>query len=168
MPYRRNRRRSFGAKPVIQSYKQVTVDGPASRAAATNISHTIVAGVDDYAGPTAANNEVPTGAVIKFLTILRSYSVLSNVSSLLHFNLQLLRAGLPAVTPGAVGGSPQRNTIVHTDMKFIGFNQKTNIRLRIKIPPIFQRIREGDLWLIIYRADVVFASATQAIYKFYR
>ncbi len=112
----------MGPKAVIQSYKQITVDGPASRAAATNITHTIVSGVDNYTGPSAANNEVPTGAVIKFLNIITNFSVLSNVSSLLHFNVELLRAGMPAITPGAVGGSAQRNTVIHTDMKFIGFN----------------------------------------------
>ncbi len=72
------------------------------------------------------------------------------------------------MTPGAVGGATNRNTVIHTDMKFIGQSQNTNIRLRIKIPPIFQRIREGDTWEIVYRCDAVFASATQAIYKFYR
>ncbi len=168
MPYRNRRRRSMGARPVIQSYKQITVDGPASRAAATDISHRIVLGVDNYTGPSAANEEVPTGAVIKFLTILASFSNLVQVSGLLHFNLQCKRSGIVTVTPGAVGGSPQRNTVIHTAMRFIGQNQNTNIPLRVKIPPTFQRIREGDSWIIVYRADVVFASATQAIYKFYR
>ncbi len=158
----------MGARPVIQSYKQITVDGPASRAAATNIAHDIVVGVDNYSGPTALNNEVPTGAVVKFVNIFASFSNLVLVSGLLHFNIQCRRAGILGATPGAIGGSNLRNTIIHTEMKFIGQNQNTNIRLRIKIPPIFQRIREGDVWRIVYRVDAVFASATQAIYKFYR
>jgi len=169
MVFRRGRRRrSYGARPVIQSFKQVTVDGPASRAAATNINHTIVSGVDNYTGPSAANSEVPTGAVIKYLTILTSFTNLVSVSALLHFNLQLLRSGMPGVTPGVVGGDPNRNAVIHTAMLFLGQNQNNNIRIGIKIPPIFQRVREGDLWRIVYRCDAVFASCTQAIYKFYR
>ncbi len=169
MSFRRNRRRRSSApRAVIQSYKQISVDGPASRASATNILHTIVSGVDNYTGPGGAFNNVPTGAVVKFITILATFTNLVSISSLLHFNVQLRRSGISAVTPGAVGGSPNRNTVIHTDMKFIGQNQNTNIRISLKIPPIFQRVREGDTWIIVYRADTVFASATQAIYKFYR
>ncbi len=158
----------MGPRAVIQSYKQVTIDGPASCAAATNIIHGIALGVDNYNGPTGANEEVPTGAVIKFITILASFTNLVNVSSLLHFNVQLRRAGIATITPGAIGGSSGRNTVIHTDMRFIGQNQNTDIRIGLKIPPIYQRIREGDSWILVYRADTVFASATQVIYKFYR
>jgi len=171
MVFRRNRRRnsrSFGARPVIQSYKQVTVDGPASRAAATTIIHNVAIGVDNYTGPTATNNEVPTGAVIKFVTVMLAFTNLVSVSSLLHLNFICLRAGAAGVTPGVVGGDPNRNTVIHTMMKFLGQDQNSNFVLGIKIPPIYQRIREGDIWRIVYRTDTVFASATQAIYKFYR
>ncbi len=169
MSYRRGRRRRTSApRAVIQSYKQISVDGPASRAAATNILHTFVSGTDDYSGPGGAFNNVPTGAVVKFITILASFTNLVTISALLHFNVQLRRAGISAVTPGAVGGNTNRNTVIHTDMKFLGKDQNNNIRIGLKIPPLFQRIREGDTWIIVYRADTVFASATQVIYKFYR
>ncbi len=152
----------------IQSFKQVTVDGPASRLAATDIVHQFLIGVDNYTGPSAANSEVPTGAKVMSVTILASFTNLVSVSSLLHFNIACLRTGMLVPTPGAVGGNPARNTVIHTDMKFLGQDQNNNVRIRIKIPPIMQRIREGDKWFIIYRTDTVFASATQAIYKFYR
>ncbi len=162
---RRSQRRM---QPVIQSYKQITVDGPASRAAATTIFHVFVAGIDNYAGPTAANKEVPTGAVVKYITILASFTNLVSISALLHFNVVCQRSGMVTPTPGAVGGEPTRNTVIHTAMMFIGKEQNTNIRLQIKIPKIYQRIREGDQYVLAYRTDAVFASATQVIYKFYR
>ncbi len=166
---RGRRRRSYSSpRNPIQSYKQIAVDGPASRAAATNIFHTFVRGVDDYAGPTALNQEVPTGAVITSVIIFASFTNLVSVSALLHFNVIIQRSGQASPTPGAIGGSPVRNTVVHTEMKFLGQNQNNNIRLMIKVPRIMQRIREGDLWTLVYRADAVFASATQVIYKFYR
>ncbi len=153
---------------VIQSYKQISIDGPASRAAATNIIHNFVSGIDNYTGPGAGNLEVPTGALIKFITILTSFTNLVSVSALLHFNVVHLRAGQTVPTPGAIGGDSRRNQVIHTDMKFLGQNQNNNIRLRIKIPKHIQRVREGDIWSLVYRADAVFASATQVIYKFYR
>jgi len=165
---RRGTRRRTSSLVTVQSYKQITVDGPASRAAATNIIHIIATGVDNYTGPSAANNEVPTGAVIKFITIFLTFTNLVSVSSLLHLNIQLLHTGQGSITPGSIGGSPARNQVYHTMMKFLGHDQNSNFMISFKIPQRVQRMRESDQWSIVYRADTVFASATQAIYKFYR
>ncbi len=151
----------------IQSFKQITVDGPASRAAATVISHEILVGVDNYTGPTT-NKEVPTGAKVNSILIFNTFSNLVSISALLHYNVQILRSGQTGVTPGSVGGDSQRNQVIHTDMKFLGKEQNTNWQIRLKIPPMYQRIREGDKWFISYQVDAVFAAATQALYKFYR
>jgi len=164
---RRGTRRRMALQP-IQSYKQVSVDGPASRAAATNIFHTFLTGVDNYAGPTAANKEVPTGAKVMSVLVMVCFSNLVSISALLHMHVQFQRSGMPVVTPGAVGGDPNRNTIVSTRMLFIGKEQNNNLMFLVKVPKIFQRIREADNWILEYRADAVFASATQVIYKFYR
>jgi len=169
VPFHRNtnRRRTSGMNP-IQSYKQVSVDGPASRAAATNIIHSYLAGVDNYAGPTAANSEVPTGARVMSVLVMATFSNLVGISALLHFDLQCHRANTPIVVPGVQGGNPERNTVIHTRMFFIGQNQNTSLMFRVKIPRIYQRIREGDSFNIVYRCDAIFTSATQVIYKFYR
>ncbi len=166
VPY--HRRRSNMRMQPIQSYKQVSVDGPASRAAATNILHSFLAGVDNYTGPTALNSEVPTGAKVMSVLIMVTLSNLVSISALCHLDIQLFRTGTPVITPGAVGGNTARNTVIHTRMFFIGQNQNTSLMFRVKIPKIYQRIREGDNWNIVYRCDAVFASATQVIYKFYR
>ncbi len=168
MVFRRRRRNFTSNLQVIQSYKQIAVDGPASRAAATTIVHTFVNGVDNYTGPTGSNSIVPTGAKVMSIIIFACFTNLVSVSSLLHLNVQMRRAGIAGITPGNVGGASQRNTVIFTDMKFLGQNQNSNFIFRLKIPKMFQRIREGDSWEIRYQADAVFASATQVIYKFYR
>ncbi len=152
----------------IQSFKQINVDGPASRAAATNIAHTVLVGVDNYTGPSAANNEVPTGAKVMSILVMATFTNLVSISSLLHLNFQFMRSGQAPITPGSIGGQPQRNQVISTMMKFLGQNQNSNYMWTIKIPKMYQRIREGDFWSIMYRTDTVFASATQCIYKFYR
>ncbi len=157
----------MGMQP-IQSYKQISVDGPASRAAATNINHTFLSGVDNYSGPTVNNDEVPTGCSVMSVLLMLTFTNLVEISSLLHLNIQCRRNGTGAITPGVVGGNPERNTVIYTQMVFLGKNQNNNFMFRVKIPKIYQRIREGDNWQIRYRADTVFASATQVIYKFYR
>ncbi len=152
----------------IQSYKQITVDGPASRAAATDILHTFVKGVDNYTGPSATNNEVPTGSKIMGGVIMLAFTNLVSVSALVHFDVQFNRSSSPIISPGSVGGSPNRNQITTTRMFFIGKDQNSNLMFGLKVPKIYQRIREGDTWSLVYRCDAVFASATQVIYKFYR
>ncbi len=166
--YRRGGRRSSNLGSIVQSFKQITVDGPASRSAATNIVHDFLKGVDNYDGPTALNNEVPTGAKVMSVYIMATFTNLVSVSSLLHFMIGCRRAGQTFPTGGAVGGSNSRNLIIHTAMVFLGHDQNNNYVFRIKIPRIYQRIREGDTFSLLYRADTVFASATQVIYKFYR
>jgi len=164
---RRSSRRRMRLQP-IQSFKQITVDGPASRAAATLITHTFVNGVDNYVGPTANNFEVPTGAKVMGFLVIANFTNLVGVSASLHFHIQCARTGIPSVTPGAVGGDPNRNTIIHTRMVFLGKDQNSNWMFYVKVPRIFQRIREGDIWRLSYQCDTVFASQTQIIYKFYR
>jgi len=170
VPYRRGRSRGSRSSTMnpIQSFKQISVDGPASRAAGTDIVHSYAFGVDNYTGPGANNNEIPTGAKVSSVTIMAAFTNLVSVSALVHFQLECLRSGQSGPTPGAVGGNPERNNVIHTRMFFIGQNQNTNLMFRVKIPRIFQRVREGDIWTITYRCDAVFASATQAIYKFFR
>ncbi len=152
----------------IQSYKQISVDGPASRLAATNIIHTFAKGLDNYVGPTAVNNEMPTGAKVFRIIIMLAFSNLVAINALLHFDIQWNRSSSPIVTPGAVGGNPNRNQITDTRMFFIGKEQNSNLMFSVKVPRIYQRVREGDTWSLVYRCDAVFTSATQVIYKFYR
>ncbi len=165
--YRANRRRrSMGLRP-IDSFKQVTVDGPASRAAATNILHQILLGVDHFTAP-ATNIEVPTGAKVFSLLIMGSFMNLTSVALTTHFNITLLRSGQAAPVPGVIGGSNVRNQVIYTQMKMLGKDQNNNLMVRVKVPRSMQRIREGDNWFIQYQSDAVISSITQCIYKFYR
>ncbi len=164
----RNRRRRQNLGTIVQSYKQISVDGPASRAAATNIVVPILLGVDNYVGPTALNREVPTGSKVMSFLLMVTFSNLVSISALIHMHVQFKRSGSATVTPGAVGGDPLRNQITTTRMFFIGKEQNTSMVILVKVPRLYQRIREADDWVLTYRCDAVFASASQAIYKFYR
>lgn len=169
MPFhtRRRGRSQVRLGSIIQSFKQIFIDGPASRAAATNIESNFLIGVDNYTGP-VANQQVPTGAVVKSIDLQIGMSNLVLVSANFVWTLQLLRSNQGAITPNSQGGDNQRNQVIYTRNVFVGQNQNYNPHVRIKIPPKFQRIREGDLWKIVSRADAVHASVIQVIYKFYR
>ncbi len=146
----------------IQSFKQVFVDGPATRVAATNIQSTFVVGVDNYVGPTG-NQEVPTGATINSINVQIGFSTSVNLVNLI-WTVQLLRSGQGVITPNAQGGNPQRNQVIHTMNFMLNVGTVRNFNTQIRIPPKFQRVREGDLWTIVSRGDTAHTSIIQVIY----
>ncbi len=152
----------------INSYKQVSVDGPASRVSATNIIHSVAEGVDNYTGPSAFNREVPTGAKVMSIDLQCAFTNLVGISANMVLSVQIAYSNQSFITPNAQGGNNQRNQVFFTKNVFLGQNQNSNFHWRIKIPKRYQRIREGQFIAVVYRCDTVFASVTQAIYKFYR
>jgi hypothetical protein len=128
----------------------------------------MVSGVDNYTGPSAANNEVPTGAVVKYIDIQGAVTNLVSQSAYVWVSIEHLRSGQVVTDPRATGGSPQRNQIHLQLLRMIGKDQNQNFHIKFKIPSKFQRVREGDSWQLVINSDVVTGQAWQMIYKFYR
>lgn len=164
------KRKFYGPRAVIQSYKKVLNDAPASRLAATTISLNIAKGVDSLAagqtGPIDA--DVPTGCVIKYIEIEWAFMNLLSAGNFIHSTIQKLRANQAPVSPNVVGGNPQRNQVFHQTFRSAGFNQNGNMVLKFKVPKSFQRMREGDVWQFNRIGTGVFSDGLQIIYKFYR
>ncbi len=155
---------------VIQSFKKVINHALTSRAAGASIGHPLVTGVDSVAagqtGPTDTN--VPTGSVIRFVEVQYSWTNLVSVSHIINGMIQFQRSGSAIVDPILVGGNPNRNQIMNQFMRSVGQNQNGNITIRVKVPSIYQRIREGDVWTLVTNATQVYSDQVQAIFKFYR
>jgi len=155
---------------VIQSFKMVVNHAPTSRAAGASITHRILRGVDSISagqsGPTDA--DIPTGSVVKFIELQYSAVNLVTVAMFMHTTVQLKRSGNATISPLLVGGNPLRNTIINQSMRNIGKDQNANWVLRLKIPSIYQRIRDGDDWNLVSNASQVYTDAAQFIYKFFR
>ncbi len=167
MPYPRRRRRSR-PRAVIQSYKQLIQNAPASHAAATIDVNTMAIGVDSYTGPTAANNEVPTGAIIEKFDIQIAVQNLVNIASFVWVSIQHLRSGQAAINPRAAGGSPQRNQVHLMLHRCVGMNQNINFHIPFKVPRKYQRVREGDVWQVTVESQNIWTDSSQIIYKFLR
>ncbi len=156
----------MSAKRPIQSFKQIFIDGPASRVAATKIDSNFLVGVDNYTGPTG-NQNVPTGCTVSSIDVqIGAHGSVSLINYV--WTLQLLRSAQGSIAPNAQGGSPQRNQVIYTRNVMLANNSNYNPHVRLKIPPKFQRVREGDIWKIVSVGDTAYASVIQVIYKFYR
>ncbi len=167
MPYRRRRRQMVARNP-IQSYKQAIQNAPASTVAGV-VNHPLVVGVDNYTGPSAANNEVPTGAVVTGFDIqVASQNNLASSAIFLWASIQHTRSGQSPLDPRSLGGNPQRNQTFRQRLLILGVGQNSNLYWKFRIPKKFQRVREGDQWILTLNADGTTIRASQIIYKFYR
>lgn len=174
MPYfrrrYRTRRRGYRGKAPIQSFKKVLNYAGASRGASAIIDFTIVTGVDSVAaGQTSVTDtQVPTGATVKYFDITYGDSNLVAVSYFNHKTIQLVHSGQTRIDPRTVGGDPQRNQVFYQRLDMLGKEQNGTYRIRFKVPPRFQRVREGDKWQFTVVGDQVHTDICQIIYKFYR
>ncbi len=170
MVFRRGSRRRFMPRPVIQSFKKVLNDAPASRLAATNIITNLSVGVDSAAAgqtsPTDAN--VPTGSSIRFFEIQWAMGNLTGGNNFFHVTIQLTRSSQSVVSPNVVGGNTQRNQVFFQSLFQIGTEQNGSRVYRFRVPKMFQRVREGDTWRFVRQGDATFTDSVQVIYKFYR
>ncbi len=169
MPRHFRRMRRSTPRNVIQSYKKVINFAPTSR---TPVGQVLVLtnGVDSVAagqtGPTDA--DVPTGSVIRYIEITYCFTNLLAVVLFHHMSIQLTHSGQTVITANVVGGDPQRNQVFFQKLMSLGQNQNGFYTMRFKVPPKFQRVREGDKWNLSYIANNSYTDAVQVIYKFYR
>ncbi len=165
--YRGSRSRSI--QPVIQSYKKVILHINASFTAGF-AQEQLAVGTDSVAaGQTSATDTaVPTGSIIKFIEVQFAVSNVVSTPCYMDVTLQYFLGGQTVIDPHIVGGSNQRNQVLHMDMYQVGGDQNANRRYRFKIPKKFQRIREGMTWTIGWRNTATVNRQVQAIYKFYR
>ncbi len=156
-------------RPVIQSFKKVINYAGVSQAAG-NRDLPITNGQDSVAaGQTSpTDTSVPTGSVVKFIEVQIALGQIVGGSVLVHYSMQLLHNGQTTVASNVVGGSPQRNQVFRQYSFSLGINQNFNRTIAFKIPSRFQRIREGDLWILQITTSNTLTQQFQMIYKFYR
>lgn len=152
---------------VTQSYKHIRNIAPASIAAGTQTAHLMAQGVDNYVGPGANNNQVPTGAIVTGFDIQVGFANLVSIASFVWVTVQHLRSGQTAIDNQGVGGNAQRNQVHLQLQRTLGQNQNRDFHLNFKIPKKYQRVREGDEWRICLKSDTIRTEAVQIIYKHY-
>ncbi len=164
------RRRRMRMAPVIQSFKKVLNEAPASRVAGSSILSFVSQGVDSVAaGQTSVtDSNVPTGAVIKYFEIQWALGNVSGGNNFFHCAIELIHSGQTQVNPNTVGGNAQRNQVFFQSLFQLGNDQNGSRTYRFKVPKRFQRVREGDSWRFIRIGSAVYTDSTQIIYKFYR
>ncbi len=155
---------------VVQSYKKVLNFAPTSQSASTKITKVLSSGTDSTAagqtGPT--DGAVPTGSIIRFFDIQYVVENVGSTGLFQSITMQRMHTGQPTVDPLVVGGNPARNQVHLQLLKSIGKDQNGNFHIKFRVPKKFQRVREGDTWVLVTSGDAVHSDNCLVIYKFYR
>ncbi len=127
----------------------------------------LVSGVDAVAIGQTSNidGNVPTGSRVKFIEVQFCISNLASIACYVNCSLQYILSSQGTVNPDAVGGNTQRNQVLHQDLFVVGQNQNSTHKFKFKIPPKFQRVREGMKWFLVWSTTSSVNRSWQAIYK---
>ncbi len=113
----------------------------------------------------ATDVTVPTGSRIRFIEVQFAVSNVVSTPCYINCTLQYILVGQGAADPNTIGGNPQRNQVLHMDLWSVGADQNSTHKFKFKIPPKFQRIREGMSWTLTWRNSASVNRETQIIYK---
>ncbi len=156
MVYRRRRMarrsRSFSKKVKNQiSFPQTIVGN-------TLIQLEIATAVTGSADTKVLGNEVPVGAFVKMVAVYVNVQSIDGTSAgSFDYYIATQRSGQGAAFPdtqfSAIGLSPVRNQIYHSDMNEIGSEDSAPLRQKffVKVPKIYQRIRDGDKLIFVMK-----------------
>ncbi len=163
--FRRMGRRS-GSRPLRKTYKKVLNFAEASFAAGLR-GEVFVSGADSVAiGQTSGTDAtVPTGARVTFLEVQFPVTNAVDQTAYINCSIQYVLSSQSVVDPDGVGGNPRRNQVLHQELFSVGFNQNSTHKFKFRIPKIFQRVREGMTWQLVWSNSNTVNRRIQVIYK---
>ncbi len=116
----------------------------------------------------AVDTGVPTGSKITKLDIRCSYASLVNVATFIHWAIELRLSGQASLNPLAQGGNPLRTIVMLSGIRSVGQNQNQDIHIVYKIPPKFQRMKDGAQWQWTTNNSQITTAVKQVVYKVYQ
>ncbi len=167
--FRGSRRRSGPPRGGIVSNKYVVDEAESTEVAGLQVFQ-MALGVDGttMSQTGVTDTSVPSGAKITKLDIRVSYSNLASLSAFVHWAIELRLSGQASINPITVGGSPLRTIVMLSGVKSVGDNQNQDIHIVYKIPPKFQRMKDGMQWQWTANLGQLMQTVKQVVYKVYQ
>ncbi len=162
----RGSRRRSGPRPFVKTFKKVLNTGQVSVTSGLN-TEVLALGVDTIAPSQTTVNDpnVPTGTRIQYFEIQFVAVNLTAGACFINCSVQYLLSTQAVLDPNLAGGHPQRNQILHMEMFSAGPDQNSNHKFRFKVPPKYQRMREGMQWVLAWNNSATCTRIVQTIYK---
>ncbi len=143
-------------RPVIHSIKNQLATSLTTVTAAQNQFNAVEA-VEIGAGTKILGTETPVGAkVFRIFVSINAITDSGAGNTRIEWNLQMVRSGQVAVDTNwsTIGLSSQRNQIIHSEIAQVGTEDAGPYRFNrsIKIPRVYNRIRDGDRILVNFKS----------------
>ncbi len=159
--------RRNGPRPFVKTFKKVINSGQVSVTSGLNTEN-LALGVDALAPgqTTVTDPNCPTGSRIRYMEIQFACVNLTAGAVMINASIQYTLSGQVGIDPNLAGGHQQRNQILYQIMYSAGPDQNANRVFRFKIPPKFQRLKEGMTWRLMWNNSGTVTRVVQTIYKF--
>ncbi len=161
------RRRSM-PRLVQHTYKKVLNFAEASFTAGQR-AELLITGVDNISPKqtTATDAQCPTGAHVRYFEVQMPITNAVDQTAYINCSIQLSLTNQPTQDPDSVGGAPLRNQVMHQELFSVGFNQNSTHKFKFKIPKVYQRLKEGQEWNLVWSNSNTINRRLQVIYKIY-
>ncbi len=113
--------------------------------------------------PTVA--AVKTGSKIALFDIRMPKVSLSATANFIHWSIQRVLSGQSVINPIIMGGDPLRKNVMLSGVLGLGEGQNNQLHIRYKVPPKFQRIGDGDAWILVNNNTGAVSTIYQIMYK---
>ncbi len=165
--FRGSRRRNGPPRGMNRSAKYIIVSGPASAAAGTEAVTMVNAQDNATLGQTSVTDAgVPVGAKItSFEIFMPKVNLGAATANFITWSIQRLLTGQAVVNPITASGAPLRKNIMLTGVVGLGAGQNNSLHIKFRVPPKFQRMGDGDQWVIVNNNDLAVSVTYYIIYK---
>ncbi len=163
----RGLRRGSIPRSTIRSAKYIVQVAGASEGAGLSAA-TIMTGTDNASlGQTSSIDvAIPVGAkVAKIEMFMPKVNLGSGTANFIHWTIQRVLTGQAVINPIVAGGNPLRKNILLSGVLGLGAGQNNGLHIKFTIPPKFQRIGDGDSWIIVNNNGLAVSTLYQFIYK---
>ncbi len=143
------------------------IDEPQATSQTTVQTFQLAKGTDNATlGQTSGTDvAIPTGAKIKQFNIMSCWGSISDVSTFLHWSIQLVKTGQNVVDPTAVGGDGARNNVMMQGMVCVGEHQNQSVDIKYKVPKKFWRLADDSKWDFVTKCSTNVDTVKQCVYK---
>lgn len=143
------------------------VDGAEASETAGTQQFIIATGTDNavLGQASATDTAIPVGAKITKLDVRAVFGNLVSVNDFIYWTIQKKHTAQGNCPPNAAGGNPLRSNIMLSGLFMVGDNQNRVLNVKYNIPKKMQRLKDGDVWVLVYNLGQITTTAKQAVYK---
>ncbi len=163
----RGGRRSRTPRTTARTAKYILSQAGASEAAGLSVVN-MATGTDNVTlgQASVADVDIPVGSRIeKFEIFMPKVNLGAATANFITWSIQRIVTGQSVLNPISAGGNPLRKNILLTGQMGLGAGQNNSLHVKFNVPRKFQRIGDGDQWILVNNNGLAVSTSYYIIYK---